>query len=36
MDGEEGLDFLHKKDKYHDAPTPDLIFLDLNMPKKER
>lgn len=35
MDGEEGLDFLYKKDKYQDAPTPDLIFLDLNMPKKE-
>jgi len=35
MDGEEGLDFLYKRDKFHDAPTPDLIFLDLNMPRKD-
>jgi len=35
MDGEEGLDFLYKKHKYANAPTPDIIFLDLNMPKKE-
>jgi len=35
MDGEEGLNFLYKKDKYHSVSTPDLIFLDLNMPKKE-
>jgi len=35
MDGEEGLDFLYKKHQFADAPTPDLIFLDLNMPKKE-
>jgi len=35
MDGEEGLDFLYKRDKFHNVPTPDLIFLDLNMPKKE-
>lgn len=35
IDGEDGLNFLYKKDEYNDAPTPDLIFLDLNMPKKE-
>ena len=35
MDGEQGLDFLYKKGEYSEAPTPDLIFLDLNMPKKE-
>lgn len=32
-DGREGLDFLNKTEKYADAPRPDLIFLDLNMPR---
>ena len=32
-DGEEGLEFLYKKGKFADAVTPDLILLDLNMPK---
>jgi chemotaxis family two-component system response regulator Rcp1 len=32
-DGEECLAFLHKQGEYADAPTPDLILLDLNMPK---
>lgn len=32
-DGEEGLDFLYKRGVYADAPTPDLILLDLNLPK---
>lgn len=32
-DGREGLDFLNKAGKYADAPRPDLIFLDLNMPR---
>jgi chemotaxis family two-component system response regulator Rcp1 len=32
-DGEECMDFLHKQGKYADAPTPDLILLDLNLPK---
>ncbi len=35
MDGEQGLNFLYKLGEHADAPTPDLIFLDLNMPKKE-
>lgn len=35
MDGEEGLDFLYKRGKYSEVSSPDLIFLDLNMPKKE-
>lgn len=26
------LDFLYKRNDYVDAPTPDLILLDLNMP----
>lgn len=33
VDGREGLDFLNKTEKYADAPRPDLIFLDLNMPR---
>jgi len=31
--GEECMAFLRKQGKYADAPTPDLILLDLNMPK---
>jgi len=33
LDGQEALDFLYKKGAYADAPTPDLILLDLNLPK---
>ncbi len=33
-DGVEAMDFLNKKGKYTDAPRPDLILLDLNLPKK--
>lgn len=32
-DGEEGLDFLYQRGRYADAPRPDLILLDLNLPK---
>lgn len=32
-DGEEALDFLFRRDGYEDAPRPDLILLDLNLPK---
>ncbi len=32
-DGEEALKFLHKEDPYRDAPTPDIVLLDLNLPK---
>ena len=35
MDGEEALKYLRKKDKYKDAATPDLVLLDLNLPKKD-
>src|SRR5256885_14773861 len=35
MDGVEALAFLHREDKYADAPRPDLILLDLNLPKKD-
>lgn len=34
-DGFEAMDFLHKKGKYKTAPEPDLIILDLNLPRKD-
>jgi chemotaxis family two-component system response regulator Rcp1 len=34
-DGVEAMDFLHKRGKYASAPTPDIILLDLNMPRKD-
>jgi len=33
-DGEEATDFLFKRNHYQNAPRPDLIILDLNLPKK--
>jgi CheY-like chemotaxis protein len=33
-DGIEALDFLHHRGKHTKAPHPDLILLDLNMPRK--
>jgi CheY-like chemotaxis protein len=33
-DGVEALDFLFRRGKYKEAPRPDLILLDLNLPKK--
>lgn len=33
--GVEAMDFLFKKGKYSDAIRPDLILLDLNLPKKD-
>ncbi len=33
-DGQEALEFLFKRGDYLDAPTPDLILLDLNLPRK--
>lgn len=32
-DGEEAMDYLQQKDKYANASRPDLILLDLNLPK---
>ena len=32
-DGEEGLDFLYQRGAHQDARRPDLILLDLNLPK---
>jgi CheY-like chemotaxis protein len=34
-DGEQAMDFLRHKGKYAGSPRPDLILLDLNMPKKD-
>jgi two-component system, chemotaxis family, response regulator Rcp1 len=34
-DGVEAMDLLLKKGKYKDAVRPDLILLDLNLPKKD-
>jgi CheY-like chemotaxis protein len=32
-DGAEGLDFVYRRGEHHNAPRPDLILLDLNLPK---
>ena len=34
-DGVAALDFLHRRAPHTDAPRPDLILLDLNLPKKD-
>ena len=33
-DGKEAMDFLDKKGKYENEQLPDLILLDINLPKK--
>jgi CheY-like chemotaxis protein len=33
-DGDEAMTFLRREGKYADAPRPELILLDLNLPKK--
>jgi two-component system, chemotaxis family, response regulator Rcp1 len=35
QDGEEALAFLRHEGRYVQAPRPDLILLDLNMPRKD-
>ncbi|HEX7320631.1 MAG TPA: response regulator [bacterium] len=35
QDGVEALAFLNRKGKYTKVPRPDLILLDLNLPKKD-
>ncbi|MEV6260024.1 response regulator [Streptomyces sp. NPDC051784] len=32
-DGQEALDFLYRQGQYPDAPRPDLVLLDLNLPR---
>ena len=34
-DGVEAMAFLRQEGKYEDSPRPDLILLDLNLPKKD-
>jgi two-component system, chemotaxis family, response regulator Rcp1 len=34
MDGEKAIDFLAQRGEYAQAPHPDLILLDLNLPRK--
>jgi CheY-like chemotaxis protein len=34
-DGIEALDFLHRRGKYIIAPRPDMILLDLNLPRMD-
>ena len=33
-DGVEALDFLYRRNRHADAPRPDLVLLDLNLPRK--
>jgi CheY-like chemotaxis protein len=33
-DGEEALAFLNRSGPYRQVPTPDLVLLDLNLPRK--
>jgi CheY-like chemotaxis protein len=33
--GEAALDFLNRSGAYHDAPRPDLLLLDLHMPRRD-
>lgn len=35
QNGVEAMAFLRREGEYADAPRPDLIFLDLNLPKKD-
>jgi CheY-like chemotaxis protein len=34
-DGEEALAFLRREGRFADAPRPDLILLDLNLPRRD-
>ncbi len=34
-DGHEAMEFLHQQDRFARAPRPDLILLDLQLPKKD-
>ncbi|MFA5506119.1 MAG: response regulator, partial [Vulcanimicrobiota bacterium] len=33
-DGIEALEFLRKEGRFQDSPVPDLVLLDLNLPRK--
>ena len=34
-DGVEAMDFLNKENEFSDAPKPEMILLDLNLPRKD-
>jgi len=34
-DGEQAMAFLRRQEPYQDAPRPDMILLDLNLPRKD-
>ncbi|WP_414468908.1 response regulator [Methanobacterium sp. ACI-7] len=34
-DGVDAMNFLYKKEEFSDAPRPDIILLDLNLPRKD-
>lgn len=34
-DGDEAIAFLRRQGQYESAPRPDVIFLDLNVPKRD-
>ncbi|MBW4524673.1 MAG: response regulator [Phormidium tanganyikae FI6-MK23] len=34
-DGVQAIEFLHRQGKFDHAPRPDLILLDLNLPRKD-
>jgi CheY-like chemotaxis protein len=34
-DGVEALEFMRRRGEYADAPRPDLVLLDLNLPRKD-
>ncbi len=34
-DGVQAMEFLHREGAYAEAPRPDLILLDLNLPRKD-
>lgn len=35
MDGVEALDFLHRRGRYGHAPRPNIMLLDLNLPRMD-
>lgn len=35
LDGEQAMSFLRRENGHEDAPIPDLILLDLNLPRKD-
>ena len=35
VDGEQAIQFLRREGEYQDAPRPDIVLLDLNLPRKD-